>query len=131
MSAPTLWWLAAGFLVLAVGAQRAIQSGPVWPSWLIVTYLLHTWGELLLSPVGLSSVTQLAPRRLMGQMMGIWFVGASLGNLIAGLFAGGVNTENASQMPALFLSVVTFAVISGALFIIFNPILKKWMGNVK
>jgi POT family proton-dependent oligopeptide transporter len=81
--------------------------------------------------VGLSATTKLSPKRYVGQMMGIWFVGASLGNLIAGLFAGGVNTENASQMPALFLSVVTFAVISGALFIIFNPILKKWMGDVK
>ena len=110
--------LAAGFLVLALGAQRAIQSGPVWPSWLIVTYLLHTLGELLLSPVGLSSVTQLAPKRLVGQMMGIWFLATSLGNLIAGLFAGEVSGDNTAAMPMRFLQVVATAGGTGLLLLL-------------
>ena len=120
-----------GFVVMYFAAQIAAAGTKVGMGWLWFTYFLHSIGELTLSPVGLSATTKLSPKRYVGQMMGIWFVGASLGNLIAGLFAGGVDTENASQMPALFLSVVTFALISGALFIIFNPILKKWMGDVK
>lgn len=121
--------LAAGFLVLALGAQRALQNGPVWPSWLIVTYLLHTWGELLLSPVGLSSVTQLAPRRLVGQMMGIWFLATSLGNLIAGLFAGEVSGDNSAAMPMRFLQVVATAGGTGLLLLVVARPLQRRIGT--
>ena len=82
--------LALGFLVMLVGARTALATGRVWPTWLVTTYLIHTWGELCLSPVGLSAVTKLAPPRLVGQMMGVWFLATSLGNLIAGLLAGNV-----------------------------------------
>lgn len=122
--------LAAGFLVLALGAKRAIQTGPVWPTWLIVTYLLHTWGELFLSPVGLSSVTQLAPRRLVGQMMGIWFLATSLGNLIAGLFAGEVSGDNTAAMPMRFLQVVATAGGTGLLLLLVaRPLQRRIDGN--
>jgi POT family proton-dependent oligopeptide transporter len=57
-------------------------------AWLVVTYFLHTAGELCLSPVGLSSMTKLAPKGRVGQMMGVWFIAAALGNLLAGLQAG-------------------------------------------
>ena len=53
--------------------------------WLVATYFFHTVGELCLSPVGLSSMTKLAPGRLQGQMMGTWFMGAAIGNLVAGM----------------------------------------------
>ncbi|MFN2421317.1 MAG: peptide MFS transporter, partial [Gemmatimonadota bacterium] len=84
--------LAAGFFVLAWGAANASAENPVSPSWLVVTYFLHTCGELALSPVGLSSISKLAPRSRVGQMMGIWFVATALGNLIAGLVAGMLET---------------------------------------
>jgi POT family proton-dependent oligopeptide transporter len=121
--------LAAGFLVVALGAQRALAGGPVWPSWLIVTYLLHTWGELLLSPVGLSSVTQLAPRRLVGQMMGIWFLATSLGNLIAGLFAGEVSGDHAAAMPFRFLQVVAMAGGAGLVLLAASPWTRRWLAG--
>jgi len=79
--------LGLGFLVMVGAAKLAIDS-KVGAQWLILTYLLHTTGELCLSPVGLSTITKLAPRRIVGQMMGIWFLATSLGNLIAGLVAG-------------------------------------------
>ncbi len=110
--------LAAGFLVVAVASRAALRSGPVWPTWLIATYLLHTWGELLLSPVGLSSVTKLAPARLAGQMMGIWFLATSLGNLLAGLFAGEVSGDNTAAMPLRFLQVVLTAGGAGLLLLL-------------
>ncbi len=121
--------LAAGFLVLAIGARRAIGSGPVWPSWLIATYFLHTVGELLLSPVGLSSVTKLAPRRLVGQMMGIWFLATSLGNLIAGLFAGQVTGDNTAAMPTRFLQVVATAGGTGLLLLLVARPLQRRIGR--
>ena len=78
--------LGLGFVVLRVAASQFETNGALAsPWWLISTYFLHTCGELCLSPVGLSSVTKLSPKRLVGQMMGIWFMGAALGNLIAGL----------------------------------------------
>lgn len=113
-----LVFLAAGFLVIAIGAHRAVRNGPVWPTWLLVTYLLHTWGELFLSPVGLSSVTQLAPRRLVGQMMGVWFLATSLGNLVAGLFAGEVAGDQSTAMPMRFLQVVATAGTAGILLLL-------------
>lgn len=123
--------LAFGFLVLALGAQRALARGPVWPTWLIATYLLHVFGELMVSPVGLSSVTKLAPPRLVGQMMGIWFLGTSLGNLIAGLFAGEVSGDHAAAMPARFLQVVFTAGGAGLLLLLCAKPVRRLMSGVE
>ena len=68
---------------LGLGVRRRSEN-PVSPSWLVVTYFFHTTGELCLSPIGLSSITKLSPARYVGQMMGIWFMGSALGNLVAG-----------------------------------------------
>jgi POT family proton-dependent oligopeptide transporter len=70
--------------------------------WLTISYMFQAFGELSLSPVGLSSMTKLAPRRFVGQMMGVWFLADALGNLIAGLVGGHVNPDNLQQMPQLF-----------------------------
>jgi len=123
--------LAAGFLVLAIGAKRAVTTGPVWPTWLVATYLLHTIGELFLSPVGLSSVTKLAPPRLVGQMMGIWFLAASLGNLMAGLLAGHATGDSAADMPARFLWIVATAGGTGVLLLIIAKPVRKLMPGIK
>jgi POT family proton-dependent oligopeptide transporter len=126
-----LMLLAAGFFVLAIGAKRALAGGPVWPSWLIVTYLLHTLGELCLSPVGLSSVTKLAPQRYVGQMMGVWFLAASLGNLIGGLIAGEVTGENAADMPAIFMQIVMTAGGTGLVLLVFAKPIRSLMPGIK
>ena len=122
--------LALGFLVVALASRRALASGPVWPTWLVATYLLHVFGELLISPVGLSSVTKLAPPRLVGQMMGIWFLGTSLGNLMAGLFAGEVSGENAAAMPARFLQVVVFSGAVGLVLLLFTKPIRRLMPDI-
>ena len=97
--------------------------------WLIVTYFLQTVGELCLSPVGLSSMTKLAPSRLVGQMMGMWFMCSGLGNIIAGLIAGRFSADAVDQMPALYLQIVLTTVGSGLLLIVFAKPLKKLMGT--
>ncbi|HAB17207.1 MAG TPA: peptide MFS transporter [Verrucomicrobiota bacterium] len=122
--------LAGGFLVLVVGSQRALAHGKVWPTWLIFTYLLHVFGELLLSPVGLSSVTKLAPARLAGQMMGVWFLAASLGNLLAGLLAGGISGAQAGAMPIRFLQVAVGTGAAGLILLACARPVRRLMGGV-
>jgi POT family proton-dependent oligopeptide transporter len=94
-----------GFWVMLLAANRVIAGGPgtrvsMW--WLTLSYLFQTFGELTLSPVGLSSMTKLAPRKFVGQMMGIWFMASALGNLIAGIVGGNVDPNKLDEMPRLF-----------------------------
>ncbi len=121
-----------GFLVMVFAAKAAaVASGGASMTFLILTYFLHSSGELTLSPVGLSATTKLAPKAYSGQMMGIWFVATSVGNLIAGLYAGGFDSEDVSQLPDLFMSVVWLGVGAGLTFIVISGLLRKWMGNVQ
>jgi len=118
--------LAVGFGIMALAAVLVVASGQVGPSWLILTYLLHTFGELCVSPVGLSSVTKLAPTRLVGQMMGTWFLATSLGNLLAGLLAGEFSDSGGSSLTAGFLHMVWLPLLAaGVLFVLANSI-KRW-----
>jgi len=114
--------LGIGFLVMAWASVYASPDNGVSPMWLVVTYFLHTSGELCLSPVGLSSITKLSPKRLVGQMMGIWFMGAALGNLIAGLVAGQMETLPLVQ---LFGTVAAIVIGSGILFVLFKGPIHK------
>lgn len=114
--------LGFGFLVMAWASVYADDGILVSPAWLVVTYFLHTSGELCLSPVGLSATTKLAPKPLVGQMMGIWFMGAALGNLVAGLVAGQMENLPLTQ---LFGTVAAIVIGSGLLFVLFKGPIKK------
>ena len=120
--------LAGGFFVLAWGAANATTSNPVSPSWLIVTYFLHTCGELALSPVGLSSMTKLAPKSRVSQMMGVWFVAAALGSLFAGLMAGQLESL---QPQGLFWQVAVIVGGGGIVALLASPFVQKLMGDVE
>ncbi len=120
--------LGVGFFVLAWGASYAVDGYLVSPMWLVVTYFFHTTGELCLSPVGLSSVTKLSPRPLVGQMMGVWFMGTALGNLIAGLATGLIG--DVSDV-ALFNNVGMISCVGGLAFLFLVIPLKKMIGQVK
>lgn len=135
-SAPAKFSLGLVFLGLGFGVlvwASMLSQGPngqvikVSPLWLVVTYLFHTFGELCLSPVGLSTVTKLAPHRKVSQLMGIWFMSLSLGNLMAGLVAGQFQNF---PLPQLFGAV--FATTAGAgliLALLVKPI-RRLMGGV-
>jgi POT family proton-dependent oligopeptide transporter len=123
--------LGGGFLVMAVAARLALAGDRVLPTWLITTYLLHSVGELCLSPVGLSSVTKLAPARLVGQMMGLWFLASSLGNLIAGLVAGAVSGVAEAEMSGRFFQVMLATCGGGLLLLVFARPIKKLMAGVE
>jgi POT family proton-dependent oligopeptide transporter len=88
-------------------------------------------GELALSPVGLSSMTKLAPKRFVGQMMGMWFMCSGLGNVLAGLIAGRFSDDAVDQMPALYLQIVLISVGCGLLLLVFTKPLKRLMGEVR
>ena len=108
------------FGVLAVGSMLAQQGVQVSPMWLIVVYLLHTWGELALSPVGLSAMSKLAPVRIGGLVMGVWFLASSVGNYIGGRLAG---FYEAMPLPTLFGTIGAFGIAAGIVFfLIAKPI---------
>lgn len=117
-----------GFLVMAWAAVRtrggAVQVSPLW---LVLTYLLHTGGELCLSPVGLSVVTKLAPHRKVSQMMGIWFLSLSLGNLMGGLIAGRFSTF---PLPHIFGAVFLTTAGAGIILALFIKPISRLMGEV-
>lgn len=123
-----LVFLGLGFAVMVLASQRSVLGVQVSMIWLVGTYLLHTIGELCLSPVGLSTVTKLAPHRMVGQMMGVWFLSISLGNLYAGRVAGEFETL---PLPQLFGRVTMFT-LGGAvvLALLIRPI-KRLMSGVK
>ena len=122
-----LIFVAAGFAVLVVGAQLAAGGVQVSPMWLTVVYLLHTAGELCLSPVGLSAMTKLAPARIAGLMMGVWFLATSVGNFIAGRLAG---FYEAMPLPSLFGSIAAFGIAAGLLLVLLTRPIKRLMGEV-
>ena len=115
-----LLFVGLGFLVMVGAAQASAGGARVSPNWLMLTYLLHTIGELCLSPVGLSSMTKLAPDRVKGMMMGVWFLAASMGNLIAGLVVGFLEKFNHTQ---IFGAVTAFAIVASlVMFALVGPI---------
>ncbi|PTL81721.1 peptide MFS transporter [Vitiosangium sp. GDMCC 1.1324] len=118
--------MGAGFAVMVVASLAAAGGHKVSPAWLVLTYLLHTLGELSLSPVGLSTVTKLAPQRVVGQMMGVWFMSMSLGNLIAGQLAGLLGTNP----TPIFGAVAAVAIGAGLLLAIAVRPLRRMMGGV-
>ncbi len=101
-----LFFLGAGFGVMILAAIAASSGQKVSPMFLIITYLCHTIGELCLSPVGLSAMTRLAPTRVVGLMMGVWFLATSVGNKIAGSAAG---LYESLSLPKLFGAVTVTA----------------------
>lgn len=118
-----------GFLVMYGAATFVIKGQSVLPTWLMLTYLIHTMGELCLSPVGLSAMTKLSPKRFVSQMMGIWFLSTALGEILAGLLAGRFNPESLNDMPNLYLHIVAFGVGSGIVLLLLTRPLKKLMGD--
>ena len=83
-----LLFMALSFLVMIVAVNIAIEASPVGMQWLLLTYLFQTWGELALSPIGLSAFSRYGPKRYMGQMFGLWFLASAIGGVLAGLLGG-------------------------------------------
>jgi POT family proton-dependent oligopeptide transporter len=125
-----LFFAAIGFAVMIPAANYVVAGGgafKVSPWWLVVSYIFQTFGELCLSPVGLSSMTKLSPRKYVGQMMGIWFLATALGNLIAGIIGGSVDPEKLDQTPVVFIGTTVALIASAILLGALTPFIKKLM----
>jgi len=131
--------LALGFIVIMFAARLAGgaavdtayvgEQGLVLPTWLCLMYLLFTTGELCLSPVGLSTITKLAPQNYVSQMMGVWFIAAALGNLIAGRVGGMIENQ---PHATIFRSVALIIGAAGILLLVFSPMIqKRMMGDIR
>ncbi|HQZ39907.1 MAG TPA: peptide MFS transporter [Vicinamibacterales bacterium] len=117
-----LVFVGLGFLILVGPARSAEQGALVSPLWLTMTYLLHTIGELALSPVGLSAMTTLAPTRLAGLIMGVWFLSISVGNFLGGRIA---SFYESMALPGLFGTVAGFAVAAGLILFALVPVMRR------
>ncbi len=123
-----LIFVGLGYVVIIPGAMRAATGVQVTSLWLWSLYLLHTIGELCLSPVGLSAMTKLAPAKVVGLMMGVWFMAASAGNYIGGRMA---SVYEAFSPVTLFSAVAGFCILLGLLLAAFTHPMKRLMGGVK
>ena len=123
-----------GFVLMIFAANAIVASGgtaKVSPWWLVWSYFFQTIGELCLSPVGLSSMTKLSPRKYVGQMMGIWFLATSVGNLIAGLVGGHVDPTKLDQTPKVFTGTTVALFAAAALCGLLVFPIRKMMGEAK
>jgi len=124
-----LLFVGLGFLLVAGAALVSLRAGGahVSPLWLVGLYLCHTIGELCLSPVGLSTVTKLAPQRLVGSMMGVWFLALSLGNFIGGRVAG---LFERFPLPQLFGAVFLTSAVSALVLALLSKPIRRLMSGV-
>lgn len=118
--------MASGFIVMFFAAQLAASGLKVAPYWLVATYFLHTVGELCLSPVALSAVSKLSPKRFAGQLMGVFVLTYSMGNIIAGRFAGNFDPNQVDQMPGLYIQITLFSVGVGVVLFLLSYKTGKW-----
>ena len=126
--------LGAGFMVLVAGAMAAGTGNPTPVIFIFLIYLLHTTGELCLSPVGLSAMTKLAPARMVGLIMGTWFLASAAGNFIGGLIAQATGGESAAAEGAsatlvldVYSTIGWVAVGVGVAVIAVSPLVRKLM----
>ena len=116
--------MALGFIVMILAVKYALASSPVGVQWLLLTYLLHTFGELTLSPVGLSAFSKYSPKRYLGQMMGIWFLASSLGGVLAGLLGGEATESGLESMSPVFTELVYYCLAIAAVLIVLSFFIK-------
>ncbi len=123
-----LFFVGLGFAFIVPAAKVAQTGVKVSPWWLIGLYFLHTIGELCLSPVGLSIVTKLAPARIVGFMMGWWFLSIAVGNKLAGMAGGLFETL---PLPRLFGAVAAVTFVAALVLLAITPWLRRLMGGVR
>jgi POT family proton-dependent oligopeptide transporter len=143
-----LFLLGAGFIFMMIGGARADTGILVSPFWLVAAYTFHTWGELCLSPVGLSYVSKVAPARFASLLMGVWFLANAAAGKLSGWIAGytpvpgsppaevasgfGGFIQHVSQTYFGFYSIFVVSSFAAAVvMLMFVPLLKRLTASVK
>ncbi len=122
--------LAASYLLMVPAAMLTVE-GRVSPLWLVGLFFLQTVGELCLSPVGLATMTRLAPPGIVGLVLGLWFLAGSFGSKIAALLGSDVATDDPARLMAFFATLAALAVVSCLALVLATPWLKRLMGDVR
>ena len=134
-SSPFKFMLGLVFLglsfVLMVPAAKLTAEGKVSPLWIVGLFFLQTVGEMCLSPVGLSTMTKLAPQRLLGLVMGIWFLAAALGNKLAGVLAGHFESKDPNALADFFLNQAMWVGVATLALLALVPWVKRLMGGIR
>jgi len=124
--------LGLGFGLLAIGSSGLAEGAKVSMIWLILAYLLHTLGELCLSPLGLSYVSKLVPARMIAFMFGMWYLAIAIGNKLAGSLGGMIESVTEQYDLSTFFLIFTIVPIAGGILVaLLNPLLKRLMHGIK
>jgi POT family proton-dependent oligopeptide transporter len=133
-SSPVKFTLGLLFIGLAysllVPATFLLVQGKISFLWLVGLYFLEVCGEMCLSPVGLSTVTKLAPAKLVGLMMGAWFLATALGNKLAGYLSGFFVANNPWQLTKLYGGIALGLLVAAGILALLTPTVKRLMGKV-
>ncbi|WP_072377179.1 peptide MFS transporter [Hyphomicrobium sp. NDB2Meth4] len=125
-----LFFLGLSFLLM-VPAAMLTAEGRVSPLWLVGLFFLQTVGELFLSPVGLSTMTKLAPPRMVGLVMGVWFLGMAWGNKLAGILGSGFTASDPDGLAVFFLQQAVMVGVATVALVALVPWLKQLMTGVR
>ncbi len=119
-----LLFMALSFLVMIVAVNIALESSPVGMQWLLLTYLFQTWGELALSPIGLSAFSRYGPKRYMGQMFGLWFLASAIGGVLAGLLGGEALDGGLETISPVFEFMIQYYLVIAVALIALSFVIK-------
>ena len=119
-----LLFMALSFVIMIIAVEVALESSPVGMQWLLLTYLFQTWGELALSPIGLSAFSRYGPKRYMGQMFGLWFLASAIGGVLAGLLGGEALDGGLETISPVFSFMIQYYLVIAAVLIILSFIIK-------
>ena len=119
-----LLFMALSFLVMIVAVNIAIEASPVGMQWLLLTYLFQTWGELALSPIGLSAFSRYGPKHYMGQMFGLWFLASAIGGVLAGLLGGEALDGGLETISPVFEFMIQYYLVIAVALIALSFVIK-------
>ena len=127
-----LFFVALGYLVVWFGAKGLSEDMKISMAYIILIYFFHTIGELFISPVGLSYVSKLVPHRMLAFMFGTWYLGIAIAQKVAATLGGQVvSITKEYGLSTFFLIFASIATGAGILVMLYNPVLKKLMHEVK
>ena len=110
--------MALSFIVMLYAVGLALQQELVSVRWLLLTYLLHTWGELALSPIGLSAFSRYSPKKYVGQMFGLWFLASAIGGVLAGLLGGEALDSGLESITPIFSFMIQYYLVIAVLMLV-------------
>ena len=110
--------MALSFVVMLYAVGLALQQELVSVRWLLLTYLLHTWGELALSPIGLSAFSRYSPKKYVGQMFGLWFLASAIGGVLAGLLGGEALDTGLESTTPIFSFMIQYYLMIAVLMLV-------------